>query len=64
VYEASGHPAKDVTIHFAGGVQGASEVNLMEDSLRPIAVENDSIHFDLRPFEIKTFRLHLPAAKP
>ena len=60
VYEASGYPAKDVTIHFAGGVEGASEVNLMEDSLRSIAVENDSIHFDLRPFEIKTFRLQLP----
>jgi alpha-mannosidase len=64
VYEASGRAAKDVNIHFAGGVQGASEVNLMEDSLRPIAVENNSIHFDLRPFEIKTFRLQLPGAKP
>ena len=31
VYEASGYPAKNVTIHFTGGVEGASEVNLMED---------------------------------
>jgi alpha-mannosidase len=60
VYEASGHPVRDVTIHFAGGVQGAAEVNLMEDSLRSITVESDTIHFDLRPFEIKTFRLQLP----
>jgi alpha-mannosidase len=63
VYEASGNSAKDVAIHFAAGVQGASEVNLMEDSLRSIAAENNSIRFDLRPFEIKTFRLQLPAAK-
>jgi hypothetical protein len=31
----------------------------MEDSLRSIAVESDTIHFDLRPFEIKTLRLQL-----
>ncbi len=64
VYEASGRAARDVNIHFARGVQGASEVNLMEDSLRSIAVENNSIHFDLRPFEIKSFRLQLPTVKP
>jgi alpha-mannosidase len=64
VYEASGRAANDIKIHFVSGVQGASEVNLMEDSLRSIAVENNSIHFDLRPFEIKTFRLQLPTAKP
>ena len=62
VYEAAGQPAADVRIHFASGLQGASEVNLMEDQLQAIAVKNDSIHFDLRPFEIKTFRLQLTPA--
>jgi alpha-mannosidase len=62
VYEAAGQAAADVRIHFASGIQGASEVNLVEDQLQSIAVKNDSIHFDLRPFEIKTFRLQFTPA--
>ncbi len=30
----------------------------MEDAGAEISTENDSLQFDLRPFEIKTIRLH------
>jgi alpha-mannosidase len=60
VYEAAGHPTADVKLHFATSVADASEVNLMEEKIHSVAVENNSINFALRPFEIKTFRLQLP----
>jgi alpha-mannosidase len=59
VYEAAGQAADAVKIHFATPVAAASEVNLMEDKGRTVAVESDAIQFGMRPFEIKTFRLHL-----
>ncbi len=62
VYEAAGQPATHVRIQFVGGIRGASEVNLIEEQLEPVAVKGDSVQFDLRPFEIKTFRLQLPDA--
>ena len=64
VYEAAGQPAADVKIHFAESVAEASEVNLMEERLQPMSVQNNSIHFDLRPFQIKTFRLQLTGGMP
>jgi alpha-mannosidase len=62
VYEAAGHAETNVRMQFAGGIRGASEVNLIEEQLQPVGVKGDSIQFDLRPFEIKTFRLQLPDA--
>jgi alpha-mannosidase len=62
VYEPAGQPAANIRIQFATGIQAASEVNLMEDPIQPLAVKGDSIQFDLRPFEIKTFRLQLVSA--
>jgi alpha-mannosidase len=59
VYEAAGHPTANVKLHFTTSVADASEVNLMEEKIRSLTVENDSINFGLRPFEIKTFRLQL-----
>jgi alpha-mannosidase len=59
VYEAAGKPAANINIQFASGVQAASEVNLMEDEIQPLVVKGDSIQFDLRAFEIKTFRLQM-----
>ena len=59
VYEAAGQAAADVKIHFSSTVQAASEVNLMEDKLKSATVENNTIRLDLRPFEIKTFRLQM-----
>ena len=59
VYEAAGQAAVDVKIHFSGSVQAASEVNLMEDKLKSATFENNTIRLNLRPFEIKTFRLQM-----
>jgi hypothetical protein len=36
----------------------------MEDKIQSMASQNNSIHFDLRPFEIKTFRLQLTSETP
>ncbi|MEO6966472.1 MAG: glycoside hydrolase family 38 C-terminal domain-containing protein [Acidobacteriaceae bacterium] len=57
VYEAAGQPAAGVKIHFSESLASASEVNLMEKRLQPMAVQENSIRFDLRPFQIKTFRV-------
>ncbi len=59
VYEASGQATKGATIQIHAKVLAAQESNLMEDAGSPLEVKLDTIHFDLRPFEIKTFRFHL-----
>ncbi len=63
VYEAAGQPAANVKMHFASSIADAAEVNLMEEKLRSLPIKSNSIDFDLRPFEIKTFRLQLAAEK-
>jgi alpha-mannosidase len=59
VYEAAGEPASNVSIRFTSGIQSALEVNLMEDPLHSLPVAKNAIHFNLHPFEIKTFRVQL-----
>jgi alpha-mannosidase len=59
VYEAAGKPADAVKLHFTAPVASVSEVNLMEDRLGSATLENNSIGFSLRPFEIKTFHVQL-----
>jgi alpha-mannosidase len=64
VYEAAGQAADAVKIHFTAPIASAAEVNLMEDKGRPVTIEGNAIQFGMRPFEIKTFRLHpAPQAK-
>ncbi|MEW5976472.1 MAG: glycoside hydrolase family 38 C-terminal domain-containing protein [Acidobacteriota bacterium] len=57
LYEATGSPATGVTVKLTPGLAVATEVNLMEDDLRPIDVRNNRFQFDLRGYEIKTFKL-------
>jgi alpha-mannosidase len=64
VYEAAGQPAANVKIHFSGRIAEPSEVNFMEEKIQSIASQDNSIHFDLRPYEIKTFRLQLTNVTP
>jgi len=61
VYEAAGQKAERVSLRMASPIRSATEVNLMEDRLADAAVEGSVVHFDLRPFEIKTFSLQLRA---
>jgi alpha-mannosidase len=56
VYEASGQPARGARMHFAAALASAREANLIEDPGGDIPVRGNSISFDLRPYEIKTFR--------
>jgi len=59
VYEASGQPTTGATIKLNARVTSANEANLMEDTGAKVKVRKDTLQFDLRPFEIKTFKLRL-----
>ena len=59
VYEATGRATPGVAIRLRARVVSANEANLMEDAGRGLAVENDTVRFDLHPFEIKTVLLRL-----
>jgi alpha-mannosidase len=59
VYEASGKATPGVTVQTAATLRGASEANLIEDAGRTLGIRDNQITFDLRPYEIKTFRLQL-----
>jgi len=62
VYEAAGKAAPGAKIKLPHGSWTASEVNLIERPLHDAKAQNDSLTFNLRPFEIKTFRIELPRA--
>jgi alpha-mannosidase len=59
VYEAAGNPATTVRLKFHIGVAEAHEANLIEDSGARVDIHDNVLSFDLRPYEIKTFRLTL-----
>ncbi|MFO0892314.1 MAG: glycoside hydrolase family 38 C-terminal domain-containing protein [Isosphaeraceae bacterium] len=55
VYEAAGQAIPEARVAFHVPVSAGAEVNLLEDVIKPVAVENHELKFALRPFEIKTF---------
>jgi alpha-mannosidase len=59
VYEASGKATTGATLKFFTRVESAQNVNLMEDSGDELKAQNNTVRFDLHPFEIKTFKLRL-----
>ncbi|MCE5258718.1 MAG: glycosyl hydrolase-related protein [Chloroflexi bacterium] len=59
VYEAEGHSAIGVELRFSADIIYAEETNLIEDSLGALTSEGHLMHFNLGPFEIKTFRVKL-----
>jgi len=59
VYEADGRATKDASIKLHGKVLFASEAGLMEESTDKTKGKNDTVRFDLHPFEIKTFKVRL-----
>jgi len=59
VYEASGQKTEGATIRFQPRALRASEVNLLEEPIRKVALEGNTLTFNLGPYEIKTFRLDL-----
>jgi alpha-mannosidase len=59
VYEAAGKSSSGVKVRMQTRVTAANESNLMEDTTGKLEVNNDTLQFDLRPYEIKTFKLQL-----
>jgi alpha-mannosidase len=59
VYEATGRTDTRVVLKFRKQVTSAHESNLLEDPGRELTVKDESISFDLRPFEIKTICLRV-----
>jgi len=63
VYEAAGGPTAAAKIRLSAQVVAAEEVNLMEDPGRKLAVADNTVQVDLRPFEIKTIKFQLQPQK-
>ncbi len=59
VYEAAGRPSPGVRIKVRAGIVAAHEANLIEDRGRELQTPQDTLQFDLSPYEIKTFKLRL-----
>ena len=59
VHEARGRATAGVKIKLNAKITYAHESNLIEDSGRKLRVENDSVQFDLGPYEIKTIKFQL-----
>jgi alpha-mannosidase len=48
-----------VTVRFASAVESAWATNLLEENESALSVENDSIHLNLKPYQIMTMRVRL-----
>ena len=59
VYEAAGTPAVGVRVTLHRPISRVQEANLIEDPGNAVDAGSDGFSFDLRPFEIKTFKLTL-----
>jgi len=57
VYEAAGKASKGVHANWHGAISEVQEANLIEDPLTSVTAQGDNFAFDLRPYEIKTFKL-------
>lgn len=59
VYEAAGQPSLGVHANWSAGIEAVQETNLVEDRGPRVPAQQKSFAFDLRPYEIKTFRVRL-----
>ena len=59
VYEATGQSAPGVRVRFMVPVDSARDAYLIEDPGQNLQVRENGFSFNLRPYEIKTFRLKL-----
>jgi alpha-mannosidase len=62
VYEASGKASSGVKVSFAAAPEAAWESNLIEDTGRKLDLSG-GLAFDLRAYEIKTFKLQFRKTK-
>ena len=61
LYEASGKATEAVTIRSKAKISSVNEANLIEETGPELKVSMDSVQFDIRPFEIKTFKFRFRA---
>jgi alpha-mannosidase len=61
VYEAGGQAASGVRVNFHVSIADAHEANLIEDNGAAIASSGNAMTFDLKPFEIRTFKFRVKA---
>ena len=59
VNEGADRMAKDVKLILGRGIVSARELNAVEDEIGEAVVENGSLIFDLKPYEVKTFAVKL-----
>ena len=64
VYEAAGRPAQGARLQFGVPLASAHDANLIEDPAAELPVRENGFSFDLRPYEIRTFRLRLAPREP
>jgi len=58
IVETAGETAK-VRVIFAGKISSMCEVNLIEDKINFIKSSSDQFSFRIKPFEIRSFKVHL-----
>ncbi len=61
VYEAAGQPSPGVSANWHALLGQVHESNLIEDSGSPVAAGKESFKFDLKPYEIRNFKVQLQA---
>jgi alpha-mannosidase len=57
VYEATGRATGPVRARLGAAVASVEEVNLLEDRIRSARLDGRAFTFELRPFEIRSFRI-------
>lgn len=63
VYEATGRTTAGVKVKLHAGIKSVDETNLLEGPGKKLRVTENTMSFDLHPYEIKTFRLNLVALR-
>jgi alpha-mannosidase len=56
LYEA-GKMRSNVRVRFTNSLRRAALCNLMEEKDQALTVDDDSVYFEMRPFEIKTLKV-------
>jgi len=59
VYEAAGQPSLGIHANWHASLSEVHAANLMEDSEDRLVAERESFQFDLKPYEIKSFKVRL-----
>src|SRR5260221_9579425 len=62
LYEAHNQRGRG-TLTFATSILSAQECNLLEEPINNVSYQGNALSFQVRPFEIKTFRVHLSSER-